>query len=349
MNETEALREAVRAMVQTGIPSGLEPHGGFDAALWATLDEHGMTRVGIPEEYGGEGGGLHEAAAIVDEASYAAAFVPLADTLLVSNWLLSRAGVKVPGASRVAVALGGTLSATSRDGDTVVSGRLDRVSWAGACDRLAIVLAHEGGEGLAVVSRDALEIIPGRNIAGEPTAAVVLDNVAIGADAIAGLPVSASASEVMVRGALARAVQMTGAMRSALAISIAHTSAREQFGRPLSKFQAIQQLLAQAASEVAAATAATDGAVRTAGAGGDAEFEVAAAKIRVGLAAGAVARITHHVHGAIGLTKEYRLQLLTRRLWAWRDEYGSEAFWERRLADHVAGMDAAALWDRIVA
>jgi len=71
-------------------------------------------------------------------------------------------------------------------------------------------------------------------------------------------------------------------------------------------------------------------------------------KIRVGLAAGAVARITHHVHGAIGLTKEYRLQLRTRRLWAWRDEYGSEAFWERRLADHVAGMDAAALWDRIV-
>src|SRR6185437_14215454 len=79
MNETEALREAVRAMVQAGTPSGLEPHGGFDAALWATLDEHGMTRVGTPEEYGGEGGGLHEAAAIVDEASYAAAFVPLAD------------------------------------------------------------------------------------------------------------------------------------------------------------------------------------------------------------------------------------------------------------------------------
>ena len=124
MNEIDALREAVRTMVQTDAPSEVEA-GGFDAALWATLDEYGMTRVGTPEEYGGEGGGLHGAVAIVDEASYAAAFVPLADTLLVSNWLLSNAGVKLPGADRVAVALGGALSVTPRDGGTVVSGRLE--------------------------------------------------------------------------------------------------------------------------------------------------------------------------------------------------------------------------------
>ena len=62
------------------------------------------------------------------------------------------------------------------------------------------------------------------------------------------------------------------------------------------------------------------------------------------MAAGIACRIAHQVHGAMGFTQEYSLQHATRRLWAWRDEAGSEAVWARRLGQHLAAAGADALW-----
>jgi alkylation response protein AidB-like acyl-CoA dehydrogenase len=73
-------------------------------------------------------------------------------------------------------------------------------------------------------------------------------------------------------------------------------------------------------------------------------FAVAAAKIRAGEAAGAGAAIAHQVHGAMGFTREYSLQQSTRRLWAWRDDFGAESVWAMRLGTTVVGRGAAALW-----
>ena len=55
--------------------------------------------------------------------------------------------------------------------------------------------------------------------------------------------------------------------------------------------------------------------------------DVAIAKVRVGEAAGAGAAIAHQVHGAMGFTYEHSLHHATRRLWAWREEFGNEAVW----------------------
>ncbi|HEY6175913.1 MAG TPA: acyl-CoA dehydrogenase family protein, partial [Kofleriaceae bacterium] len=71
---------------------------------------------------------------------------------------------------------------------------------------------------------------------------------------------------------------------------------------------------------------------------GDADgvlLEVASAKIRVGEAAAAGAAIAHQVHGAIGFSTEHPLQHFTRRLWAWRDDFGSESAWAVRLGAEV--------------
>ncbi len=92
----------------------------------------------------------------------------------------------------------------------------------------------------------------------------------------------------------------------------------------------MQQQLALAAAEVAAASAAAEAAARAADADGvlAAELPIAMAKARTSEAAGTVARIAHQVHGAIGFTREHDLRLATTRLWAWRDEDGSEAQWQ---------------------
>lgn len=78
-----------------------------------------------------------------------------------------------------------------------------------------------------------------------------------------------------------------------------------------------------------------------------AELPVAAGKARASEGAGAVARIAHQLHGAIGLTSEHVLRLATTRLWAWRDEYGNEATWHDELAVRALHTDAERLWPLI--
>jgi alkylation response protein AidB-like acyl-CoA dehydrogenase len=100
------------------------------------------------------------------------------------------------------------------------------------------------------------------------------------------------------------------------------------------------------AGEVAAAVRAADGAVERL----DTKslvLDTAVAKARVGEAAGRGAEIAHQVHGAIGFTHEHELHQFTRRLWAWRDEYGNEAAWQTRLGRAVAAGGADAAWSFI--
>jgi len=121
-----------------------------------------------------------------------------------------------------------------------------------------------------------------------------------------------------------------------------------QFGRPIAKFQAIQQQLALLAEQAAAASVAVESAATAvAAARPSASLAIAVAKIRAGEAAGKVAEIAHQVHGAIGFTHEHSLHRLTRRLWSWRDEFGTESQWSLDLGKEVMAAGADALWPTI--
>ena len=72
--------------------------------------------------------------------------------------------------------------------------------------------------------------------------------------------------------------------------------------------------------------------------------EVAAAKVRVGEAASTGSAFAHQIHGAMGFTYELSLHHATRRLWAWRDEFGTEAEWSLRLGRLAARLGGDALW-----
>jgi acyl-CoA dehydrogenase len=78
-------------------------------------------------------------------------------------------------------------------------------------------------------------------------------------------------------------------------------------------------------------------------------LEAASAKIRVGEAAGEGAAIAHQVLGAIGFTREHVLHRFTRRLWAWRDDFGNESQWAVKLGTMVAAKGADALWPMLAA
>ena len=165
---------------------------------------------------------------------------------------------------------------------------------------------------------------------------------------MAEFPALAPALPELILLAGACAALMAGAMKRILELAVGYAGERQQFGRPIARFQAVQQGLAVLASETAAAQRATDGAIECVDEG-NLLFQIAAAKARVGEAAGVVAEIAHQVHGAMGFTHEHTLHHFTRRLWAWRDECGNESEWQRWLGEQIAGEGADALWEVLTA
>ena len=270
--------------------------------------------------------------------------VPLAETLL-AGWLLSQAGLRVPaGALSVAPVRDGERLRLNSDG--TVSGRAGAVPFARDAAQLAVLARGDRGLVVALLesARCAIEI--GDNIAGEPRDDVVLENAAPAA--LANAAEGFAEENLLWMGAAVRAAQMSGALQAILDRSVAYANERVAFERPIGKFQAIQHNLARLAGESAAALAASGSAADAIGSAqrfDEAVFlEIASAKIRVGEAAGAGAAIAHQVHGAIGFSGEHALHRYTQRLWAWRDDFGSESAWAARLGNRVAAKGADALW-----
>jgi alkylation response protein AidB-like acyl-CoA dehydrogenase len=154
---------------------------------------------------------------------------------------------------------------------------------------------------------------------------------------------SASVNDRDLYAAMMVAAKMAGALNAALDLSVQYTRERHQFGKPLASFQAIQQQLAVFAEEAAAADMAAASAFRAADRG-DAWFEIACAKLRANQAARVSTGIAHQVHGAMGFTAEYRLQHLTKRLWAWGSEHGNERHWADRIGARIATRGPVNFW-----
>jgi len=171
---------------------------------------------------------------------------------------------------------------------------------------------------------------------------------ALGIDLPALIVARAEAVESDLAMAFARSCQIAGALDAALALSVGYVNERQQFGRPLGKFQAVQQNLASFACEAAAANCAAMGAAQALDRG-EAHFEIAAAKLRANRAVETGTTVAHQVHGAIGFTQDYRLHPLTRRLWQWRSEFGNDAYWSRELGSKVVAAGAEAFWPDLTA
>lgn len=320
--------------------------GDFPADLWAALEDVGLARACVHEYAGGAGLSVPDAMLALRRSAYHALPVPLAETML-ANRLLAEAGIALPdGPVTIAAATAGQPPASLRrdDGGGRLSGIAPRVPWAADCPH-AVLAAVDGDESFLVLAALDEDAIPGRsaNLASEPRCAVALDAARI----VALAPMPDAAERILLEGALARSVQMAGALEAAMDIALRYSGERIQFGRPIAKFQAVQHMLAVMAGQVASARAAADQAVE-ASASGPSALHVAIAKARTGEAAGQGAEIAHQVLGAIGFTREHSLHYLTRRLWSWRDEFGGESWWQRRLGREVARIGPDALWPAIV-
>jgi acyl-CoA dehydrogenase len=167
-------------------------------------------------------------------------------------------------------------------------------------------------------------------LAGEVATAMAAAGSA--SDAIANSPFQASYYILNGLGA-----DIAAAMADAGASSESHAAANASFQA------AAHDLPSQAESDLLRFPGSTSGLDE------GVLLEVASAKIRVGEAAGEGAAIAHQVLGAIGFTQEHVLHRYTRRLWAWRDDFGSESVWAVKLGRVVAAKGADALWPMLAA
>jgi acyl-CoA dehydrogenase len=346
MSDQDLVVETVRDILTGFEPFVLTAERRWDAGLWSALVESGLTGVGLPEEAGGSGGELADAVAIVRTLAAGAAAVPVAEQLLVAGPAVVAADLKLPPVDEpITFALGPAVTAAASDdgdgpGRFTLSGTVTDVAWSGAARHLVVLAAGAAGPVLALVDVSGLEATSATNLAGEPRGSLVLDDVA----ASGALLTSAQVQEWKARYALARAVQLAAALEQVLAWTVQYAGERVQFGRPLGKFQAIQMELAEMAGEVTAVSALTDAAVQALDRQENVVLAAAAAKVRAGAAVEVVARLAHQVHGAIGFTQEHKLHHLTRRLWSWRDEAGSELAWSRVLGAGVLAGGPDDLW-----
>jgi acyl-CoA dehydrogenase len=318
--------------------------GDWKAPLWQALTEAGLPLSWVPEDCGGSGASLAEGFSVLSAAGRFAIAVPLAETML-AGWLLSQARIASPeGAMTVAPASPKDRIALNADG--TLSGRARGVPFARDAGHLAVLAQGSGGLSIALVDASACRIEAGLNLASDGNDTVTFANVPPAA--IKPAPEGFDQTSLMLMGAVARSLQIAGALESMLNISVGYSNERVAFEKKISKFQAVQHNLARLAGETAAAmTAASSAADTVANARefDDAVFlEATAAKIRCAEAAEQGAAIAHQVHGAIGYTLEHILHRYTLRALAWRDDFGNESYWAVELGKRVAARGADELW-----
>jgi alkylation response protein AidB-like acyl-CoA dehydrogenase len=197
-----------------------------------------------------------------------------------------------------------------------------------------------GGFGLALEALFAVAVETGRRHAPPPIVETILarltdpNALAVGdaeASLLTGGMTPGLARALAAAGA---AAQMAGTMEAMIELTIDYARTRHQFGRPIGAFQAVQQQIAQAVEELHAARIAAEAALTGMAERIDIE-RAAVAKIRAGVAAQIVAAVAHAVHGAIGVSGEYPLHHLSRRLHRWRLAHGGEAWWAVQLGSRL--------------
>ncbi len=292
----------------------LEAHP-TDRTLWQNLADSGFADALLPEDAGGAELPLEQAFGLWELCGRYSLPLPLPETMW-ARTLLHSSGTKCP-SGPIGLGLG---ALPDQWGELVAD-----VSAGRCCDHvlvrapsglllLPVVRAHIQPHGLGLDARMTWS----GPVWQEATPIAVGDN------------------DLNTAQALLASAQISGALMKVFEQSLEYANQRHQFGKPIGKFQAIQHNLSLMAEQVFAARMAAQLACQ-----GPLHqvhlLRVAVAKARTSMAAQQVADLAHGLHGAIGFTSEFDLQLRTRRLHAWRQCAGAESHWQNVVGSAMIG------------
>jgi 3-oxocholest-4-en-26-oyl-CoA dehydrogenase beta subunit len=330
----------------------------YDAALWRELATADLLGIALPENVGGSGHGFVELALLLAEVGWSVAPVPVYATLLLGADTIARYGDDgqrqryLPGVVDGSHLLTAGLIEPGRCDPTApaTTAQRDGTRWRlnGTKELVpAAQIAHtmlipatvdDGRVGLFLLdaNADGVEFRPAVTTNGEPHADVILDGAAVsGEDRLPGNGKEMIES-VYARGLVGLCAIQLGVTERALRIAASYTTEREQFGRPIGSFQAVQQRMADAFIDVEAIRWTMWQAAWLLGQGGPPGREAGIAKFWASEAGARVAATAQQVHGGIGIDTTY--PLFRYFLWAKHNELtlGSASTQLARLgADYV--------------
>jgi 3-oxocholest-4-en-26-oyl-CoA dehydrogenase beta subunit len=311
----------------------------YDTALWQELAAADLLGAGLPESLGGNGGGFVELGVLLAEVGSSVAPVPAYATLVLGADTIARHGSQeqqqrfLPGVVTGSRILSAGLQEPGRsdpmrpftkavrDGaNWRLDGAKELVPAAQLADTVVMPATIDDGEAsLFLLPSDApgVEIRPVATTNHEPHADVFLDGAIVSdADRLDG-PVES----LYTRALIGLCAIQLGVAERALRLAAEYTTGREQFGRPIGSFQAVQQRLADAFIDVEAIRWTTWHAAWLIANGRPLKEAHRAARIAKFWAADAGARVasaTQQVHGGIGIDITYPLHRYF--LWAKHNE-----------------------------
>ncbi|NOR03001.1 acyl-CoA/acyl-ACP dehydrogenase [Mycolicibacterium fortuitum] len=285
--ERQLLRETVAALVDKhaspeAVRAAMESERGYDVKLWGLLCEQvGAAALVVPEELGGAGGELADAAVVLEELGKALVPTPLLGTTLAELALLA-ADVHEP---LEALAEGTSIGTVVFDADYVVNG-----------DIADVVIAADG-ENLTRWTTFTATPKSTMDLTRRLSAVIPGDTAVLGADP--GLADTA---------ALLLAAEQIGAASRCLDLTVAYTKDRVQFGRPIGSFQALKHRMADLYVKVSAARAVVNDAIAD-----PSPTSASLARYFASEALSAVTAEAIQMHGGIAITWESDIQLYFKR------------------------------------
>lgn len=302
--------------------------GHWAPELWDLFKENGMTAVAITEENGGAGGDIEDLLNIVRLTGKYAAPIPFTETTF-ANYLLEFTNLQV--IEDLATYMLCPDQAFTLENDKL-TGEAIHIPWARHTKNLVTLARSKDGTHLVEIDLSKAEIKEATNLAGEPRDTVIFQH-----STTSQVSAVLSPDKIRTITTLHTAFQlalMTGAIDKINDLTVQYTKEREQFGRPIHRFQLVQQHIVHLAGETAIALAAFNN-VTEALLMNKQNSEVAYASIRFEEIIQTVTTIAHQVHAAIGTTHEHSLHQFTRRLWSWRDEGASTSYWTNLVATQL--------------
>lgn len=309
--ERRLLRQTVAALVDKhagpdAVRAAMESERGYDESLWAVLCEQvGAAALVVPEEFGGAGGEVSDAAVVLEELGRGLVPTPLWGTTLAELALLS--ADEPDERSLEALAAGESIGAVVFDRDYVVHG-----------DAADVVVAVEDGRiqrWTDVTAEPVTPLDPTRRLA----------RLSAG-----GTEVIGPDPGLLDTAAVLLAAEQVGAAARCLELTVEYTKQRVQFGRPIGSFQALKHRMADMYVAVESARAVVGDAVAAPGPTTAALARLAATEALCQVAGEAI-----QLHGGIAITWEHDIQLYFKRAYGSAQLLGAPDEQLRRLESEV--------------
>ena len=333
---------------------------GISDEIWENMAEMGWLGLMIPEEYGGSGFNFEDMSILLEEMGRVGLSGPFFSTAIIGVQALLLSGdekqkkeilPKVStGEIKISLAFNETAGSfeeseinstltTKNDEGWTLNGEKLFVNDAKSADYFVVASKSENNQGLSLflvpANSDGIEIEKMDSIGGDKIYKVKFSEIKLNDAQLLGEDGDAwnTLSEVFSYGAAGKSSEMSGAASKVMDMTLDYIKDRKQFDRPIGSFQAVQHHAADMAILTKVSTQFARKAAWMLSNSDESILDVNRSKAYVSKAFHDICQISHQLHGAIGYTWDYDLQVFTRKMQHQKLSFGDAEFHHKKISN----------------